>query len=178
MDTKTRTGPPRADPQPWKGVTDARHPHPPHHHHAGAGRRERHPECPCAGNRRARPRHRPGRAGQPQGATVAELAAITGLGTSTVGKALTAAETDGKVTRVPGGRDGARRAPDTWTLPTTAAQPTTKTRATADTAASAATPPAAPEPAAVGSNPGAESAPDAGRGGAAPASGAAAAAPG
>src|SRR6266545_2301615 len=67
-------------------------------------------------------------AGRPQGATVAELAAITGLGTSTVGKALTAAETDGKVTRVPGGRDGARRAPTPGPCPTTTAQPTTTTK--------------------------------------------------
>src|SRR5215475_8982476 len=54
-------------------------------------------------------------AGRPDGVTVAELATITGLGHSTVGKALTAAETDGLAIRTPGGRTGNRRAPDTWT---------------------------------------------------------------
>jgi len=58
-------------------------------------------------------------AGRPAGSTVTDLARITGLGHSTVGKALAAAETDAQVTRIPGGRDGARRGPDIWTLPTT-----------------------------------------------------------
>jgi hypothetical protein len=84
-------------------------------------------------------------AGRPRGATVTELATITGLGNSTVGKALTAAETDAKVTRAPGGRDGARRAPDTWTLRTTTTTAPRKTTAPVpnpDTASS--TTPAAP----------------------------------
>lgn len=54
-------------------------------------------------------------AGRPQ-VTVAELAADTGLGQSTVGKALTALEADGAACRRPGGRDGARRLPDRWSV--------------------------------------------------------------
>src|SRR5215468_3025323 len=73
-------------------------------------------------------------AGRPDGVTVAELAAITGLGHSTVGKALTAAETDGLAIRTPGGRTGNRRTPDTWTPPPTA-EPTPAEPTTAEAAA-------------------------------------------
>lgn len=52
-------------------------------------------------------------AARPEG-TAAELAADTGLGQSTVGKALTALEADGAACRRPGGHDGARRLPDRW----------------------------------------------------------------
>lgn len=47
-------------------------------------------------------------------ATVAELASATGLGLSTVSKALAALEAAGTAAREPGGRDGARRLPDRW----------------------------------------------------------------
>jgi DNA-binding transcriptional ArsR family regulator len=46
--------------------------------------------------------------------TGAEIAADTGLGRSTVGKALAALERRGMVRRHPGGRDGRRRLPDRW----------------------------------------------------------------
>lgn len=59
-------------------------------------------------------------AARPEG-TVAELAADTGLGQSTVGKALAALEADGAACRRPGGRDGARRLPDRWSATPTAA---------------------------------------------------------
>jgi len=49
------------------------------------------------------------------GSTAAELAAATGLGRSTVSKALAALEAAGAARRQPGGRDGARRLPDRWT---------------------------------------------------------------
>ena len=48
--------------------------------------------------------------------TGAEIAAATGLGRSTVGKALAALERDGTVRRHPGGRDGRRRLPDRWSI--------------------------------------------------------------
>ena len=46
--------------------------------------------------------------------TAAEIAAATGLGRSTVGKALVALERRGMVYRHRGGRDGRRRLPDRW----------------------------------------------------------------
>jgi DNA-binding IclR family transcriptional regulator len=46
--------------------------------------------------------------------TGAEIAADTGLGRSTVRKALAALERRGMVRRHPGGRDGRRRLPDRW----------------------------------------------------------------
>ena len=46
--------------------------------------------------------------------TGAEIAADTGLGRSTVRKALVALERRGMVRRHPGGRDGRRRLPDRW----------------------------------------------------------------
>lgn len=49
------------------------------------------------------------------GATAAELAALVGLGQSTVGKALAGLETRGRASRQPGGRQGGRRLPDRWT---------------------------------------------------------------
>lgn len=48
------------------------------------------------------------------GSTTAELAAVTGLGRSTVSKRLAALEVSGVARREPGGRDGARRLPDRW----------------------------------------------------------------
>jgi len=47
-------------------------------------------------------------------ATAAELASTTGLGRSTVGKALVKLERSGKAHRVVGGRQGATRRPDRW----------------------------------------------------------------
>ena len=46
--------------------------------------------------------------------TTAEIAAATGLGRTTVGKALVALERRGMVRRDSGGRDGRRRLPDRW----------------------------------------------------------------
>lgn len=46
--------------------------------------------------------------------TVSELAEMTGLGRSTVGKALAALETEGRAVRTPGERQGGKRAPDVW----------------------------------------------------------------
>ncbi len=48
------------------------------------------------------------------GASVAELAAASGLGQSTVGKALVALAAGGAAVRRSGGRDGGRRLPDRW----------------------------------------------------------------
>lgn len=48
------------------------------------------------------------------GSTAAELAAVTGLGRSTVSKSLAALEVSGVARRELGGRDGARRLPDRW----------------------------------------------------------------
>jgi DNA-binding IclR family transcriptional regulator len=48
--------------------------------------------------------------------TTAEIAAATGLGRSTVGRALVALERRGMVRRVPGGRDGRRPLPDRWSV--------------------------------------------------------------
>ena len=53
-------------------------------------------------------------AGPADAAAIAERA---GIGRSTAGKALVALAARGAVQRSPGGRDGARRLPDTWSLP-------------------------------------------------------------
>lgn len=50
-------------------------------------------------------------------ATAAELAEATGLARSTATKALATLATQGRVIRAAGGRDGARRLPDRWSLP-------------------------------------------------------------
>jgi hypothetical protein len=47
-------------------------------------------------------------------ATVAEVAAIAGVGRSTAGKVLAQLETSGRARRSAGGREGARRLPDRW----------------------------------------------------------------
>jgi hypothetical protein len=47
-------------------------------------------------------------------ATTAQLADATGLGRSTVTKALASLEATGRARRAPGGRDGARVLPDRW----------------------------------------------------------------
>jgi DNA-binding IclR family transcriptional regulator len=59
--------------------------------------------------------------------TTTELALAAALGRSTVGKALTALESEGRVARTPGGRDGRRRVPDRWAV----ARPDTKPRPSA-----------------------------------------------
>jgi DNA-binding MarR family transcriptional regulator len=48
--------------------------------------------------------------------TAAEIATTGGLGRSTASKILTRLESAGKVKRSAGGRDGARRLPDRWSL--------------------------------------------------------------
>ena len=48
--------------------------------------------------------------------TNAEIAAATGLGRSTVGKALAALERAGVARRSEGGREGGRRLPDRWSV--------------------------------------------------------------
>jgi hypothetical protein len=52
---------------------------------------------------------------EPQ-ASVAQIAVSAGVGRSTAGKLLVQLESDGKVRRIPGGRDGKRRLPDLWSL--------------------------------------------------------------
>jgi MarR family len=52
---------------------------------------------------------------EPQ-ATVAQIAVSAGVGRSTAGKLLAQLESDGKVRRTEGGRDGKRRLPDLWSL--------------------------------------------------------------
>jgi DNA-binding IclR family transcriptional regulator len=47
-------------------------------------------------------------------ATAAEIAAATGLGRSTIAKALARLERAGQVRRAAGGREGGRRLPDRW----------------------------------------------------------------
>ncbi len=51
------------------------------------------------------------------GRTAAEIAEAAGIGRSTANKALAALESEGRAHRKPGGRDGARRLPDRWSLP-------------------------------------------------------------
>jgi len=51
------------------------------------------------------------------GRIAAEIAEIAGIGRSTANKALAALEAEGKAVRARGGRDGARRQPDRWSLP-------------------------------------------------------------
>lgn len=60
---------------------------------------------------------------QHPGSTAAELADATGLGRSTITKTLAALATAGRVSRTAGQREGARRPPDTWTLPENTADP-------------------------------------------------------
>lgn len=55
--------------------------------------------------------------GRHPGATVAELAEAAGIGRSTASKALAALEDEGKVRRLPGGREGGRRRADHWAPP-------------------------------------------------------------
>jgi DNA-binding IclR family transcriptional regulator len=55
--------------------------------------------------------------------TVAEIAAATGLGRSTIGKTLAALERAGMARRSPGGREGGRPVPDRWALGTQHEQP-------------------------------------------------------
>ena len=50
------------------------------------------------------------------GTTAAEIAAAAGICHSTAAKALAALAGQGRVERDPGGRDGARRLPDRWSL--------------------------------------------------------------
>jgi predicted ArsR family transcriptional regulator len=50
------------------------------------------------------------------GCTAAEIAEATGLGRSTVGKALARLAESERVRRRAGGREGARRVPDCWAL--------------------------------------------------------------
>lgn len=52
---------------------------------------------------------------EPQ-ASVAQIAVSAGVGRSTAGKLLAQLESDGKVRRTQGGRDGNRRLPDLWAL--------------------------------------------------------------
>ncbi len=56
-------------------------------------------------------------------ASAAEVAQAAGIGRSTATKALAALTAGGQVERSPGGRDGARRLPDRWSLPATAEDP-------------------------------------------------------
>jgi hypothetical protein len=49
-------------------------------------------------------------------ATIAQIAVSAGIGRSTAGKLLAQLESDGEVRRTEGGRDGARRLPDRFTL--------------------------------------------------------------
>ena len=58
-------------------------------------------------------------------ATVAQIAVSAGIGRSTAGKLLAQLESDGEVRRAEGGRDGARRLPDRFSL--AAAEPAAKT---------------------------------------------------
>ncbi|MHB1738602.1 MAG: helix-turn-helix domain-containing protein [Actinomycetes bacterium] len=51
------------------------------------------------------------------GATAEQLAAATGLGRSTVTRALACLAADHRVTRSPGGREQGRRVADRWSLP-------------------------------------------------------------
>lgn len=52
---------------------------------------------------------------EPQ-ASVVQIAVSAGVGRSTAGKLLAQLESDGKVRRTEGGRDGKRRLPDLWSL--------------------------------------------------------------
>jgi DNA-binding transcriptional ArsR family regulator len=60
-------------------------------------------------------------------ATVAELAAATGVGRSTASKLLARLESAGAARRKPGGRDGRRRLPDRW-APATIPKPSSSGR--------------------------------------------------
>ena len=56
-------------------------------------------------------------------ASAAEVAEAAGIGRSTATKVLAALAAGGQVERTPGGRDGARRLPDRWSLPVAAGDP-------------------------------------------------------
>jgi predicted ArsR family transcriptional regulator len=56
-------------------------------------------------------------------ASAAEVAEAAGIGRSTATKVLAALAVGGQVERTPGGRDGARRMPDRWSLPAPAEDP-------------------------------------------------------
>jgi DNA-binding IclR family transcriptional regulator len=55
--------------------------------------------------------------GRHPGTTVAELAEAAGIGRSTASKALGGLEAEGKVRRLPGGREAGRRLADHWAPP-------------------------------------------------------------
>ncbi|MEV2279458.1 MarR family transcriptional regulator [Nocardiopsis sp. NPDC049922] len=61
----------------------------------------------------------------PEPITVTALAEAVGVGRSTVGKHLPGLEKEGLAVRVPGGREGRRRLPDTWHAATPVASDTT-----------------------------------------------------
>ncbi|MHB1800188.1 MAG: MarR family transcriptional regulator [Actinomycetes bacterium] len=56
-------------------------------------------------------------------ASAAQVAQLAGIGRSTATKTLANLAGDGRVTRADGGRDGARRLPDRWSLPTATRAP-------------------------------------------------------
>lgn len=56
-------------------------------------------------------------------ATTSELAEVTGLGRSTVGKVLVALESEGRATRSAGNRESGRRAADVWSTATVTEKP-------------------------------------------------------
>ncbi|HEX9767299.1 MAG TPA: MarR family transcriptional regulator [Nitriliruptorales bacterium] len=55
-------------------------------------------------------------AGATEALTSADVAEALGMGRSTITKALSDLEREGRVTREPGGREGGRRLPDRWTV--------------------------------------------------------------
>ena len=81
-------------------------------------------------------------------ATAAELADTLGIGRSTAAKALVALEGGGRARRTPGGRDGARRLPDRWTVTPPAKRVARARKATPNSLTDVA--PAAPAPARLG----------------------------
>ena len=78
------------------------------------------------------------------GATAAELAEAAGIGRSTAAKALAALEGAGKARHTLGGRDGARRLPDRWTVTPPAKRVARARKATPNTLTDVA--PTAPAP--------------------------------
>jgi predicted ArsR family transcriptional regulator len=72
--------------------------------------------------------------------TAAQVADAAGIGRSTATRLLAALTVDGQLARTPGGRDGARRLPDRWTLVATPKVTSPRARrAAATTVASPAT---------------------------------------
>jgi DNA-binding transcriptional ArsR family regulator len=69
--------------------------------------------------------------GRHPGATVAELAEAAGISRSTASKALAALEAEGKVRRLPGGREGGRRRADRWEPAGRAVEPSAAEKAEA-----------------------------------------------